>query len=299
MVQTTWITVFSLLRGGMRFTKEVSTILRMAVFMWKKIILEDYLPGQVEVCLYLCLAIDIYILQDRILNVSICQKKSIDGQGTDRPASYITICALKGKFDVSRTDKFTFVAATEGNVSIPEQKSLWWDSSSEKVMTSTIPAMHFTIIVDPQIALDVKSAKEKKFVLYVAMIGFILLFLYRFFTPVIKARRKEEALTFEASEEGKYAKLQTSVKNGDISAMYRHFYDWIGIIIKYDKPQTIRDIYEQYPQFKDACQMFEAALLYPDKLKQRKCLKTLEVLREILLEIEQKSAFALEKHLNP
>ena len=36
--------------------------------------------------------------------------------------------SLKGKFDVSRTDKFTFVATAEGNVSIPEQKTVWWDS---------------------------------------------------------------------------------------------------------------------------------------------------------------------------
>jgi len=81
--------------------------------------------------------------------------------------------------------------------------------------------------------------------------------------------------------------------------MYRHFYDWVGTIIKYDKSQTMRDIYEQYPQFKDACQSFKEALLDPDKLKQRKCLKTLEILREILLEAEQKNNFTLEKSLNP
>ena len=36
--QTTWITVFSLPRGGMRFTKEVSAILLMDVSMWRKTI---------------------------------------------------------------------------------------------------------------------------------------------------------------------------------------------------------------------------------------------------------------------
>ena len=207
--------------------------------------------------------------------------------------------SLKGKFDVSRTDKFTFVATAEGNVSIPEQKIVWWDSSSEKVMVETIPAMRFSIIADPQIALDAQAAREKKFVVYVAVVGFILLLLYHFLAPAIKAHRREQQLAFEASEEGKYAKLQMSVKKGDISSMYTQFYDWIGTVIKYDKPQTIRDIYEQYPQFKDACQSFEEALLNPDRLKQRKCLKTLETLREILLESEQKSDFSLEKNLNP
>ena len=75
--------------------------------------------------------------------------------------------SLKGKFDVSRTDKFTFVATAEGNVSIPEQKIVWWNSSSENAIVETIPAMHFTIIADPQIALDAQDAKEKQFVLYI------------------------------------------------------------------------------------------------------------------------------------
>ena len=206
---------------------------------------------------------------------------------------------IQGKYDVSRTDRFTFVATAEGNVSIPEQKIVWWDSKSEKVMVETISAMHFSIIADPQIALDAQDAKEKKFVMYIAVIGFILLLLYHFFAPTIKARRIEEKLAFESSEEGKYARLQRSVKNADIPLMYTHFYDWIGSIIKYDKPQTIKDVYEQYPQFKDACQSFEEALLNPDSLKQRKCLKTLETLRSILLESEQENVFALGKSLNP
>ena len=206
---------------------------------------------------------------------------------------------LKGDFDVSRTDKYTFVATVEGNVTIPEKRLVWWNSNTEKVVTDTIPARHFTIVVDPQIALDAKDAKEKTFIIYLGVIGFILLLLYHFLSPLIKEYRRKEALNFEVSEEGKYAKLQTSVKHADIPAMYTHFYDWLGTIVQYDTPQRIKDVYEQYPQFKDACQTFEDALLDPDKLKERKCLKTLETLRKILLETEQENVFALGKKLNP
>lgn len=206
---------------------------------------------------------------------------------------------LTGKFDVSRTDKFTFVATAEGNVSIPKQQTLWWDSKSEKVKVETVPAMHFTIIADPQIALDAQKVKEKKFVIYVGVIGFILLLMYHFSAPAIKAYRRKEREHFEASEEGKYATLQQAVNSEDIPAIYRHFYEWTGTVIDYDKPQTMRDIYEKYPQFKETCQSFEAALLDPEKLKKRKCLKSLETLRTLLLEHEKKSNFALEKNLNP
>jgi hypothetical protein len=61
----------------------------------------------------------------------------------------------------------------------------------------------------------------------------------------------------------------------------------------------MRDIYETYPQFKETCQIFEEALLEPDKLKKKKCLKTLETLREILLETDKKSVYSLGKSLNP
>jgi len=92
---------------------------------------------------------------------------------------------LKGKFDVSRTDKFTFVATAEGNVSIPEQKTVWWNSVSEKVIIEIIPAMHFSIIADPQIALNMKKAEQKRIFASLLLFVILLLLFYRFFANKI------------------------------------------------------------------------------------------------------------------
>ncbi len=93
---------------------------------------------------------------------------------------------LKGAFDVSRTDRFTFVANAEGNVTLPAQKLFWWNSKTKKAVTETLPEMHFEIIADPQIALDAKREAQKRFLLSV-LAGFILLvILYKFVFPGLK-----------------------------------------------------------------------------------------------------------------
>lgn len=93
---------------------------------------------------------------------------------------------IKGDFDVSRTDSFTFVATAEGNVTIPKQKALWWNSKREKVEQETIPEISFEIIEDPQIAIDAKKAAQKQRVIYMLLFLLLVFILYKAVYPAMK-----------------------------------------------------------------------------------------------------------------
>ena len=77
---------------------------------------------------------------------------------------------MKGNYDVSRTDRFTFVAGMEGNATLPEKQIVWYDATSKKIYIEKIPAMKFEILPDPQIAIDAKKAKQKKLLIYAGLV---------------------------------------------------------------------------------------------------------------------------------
>jgi len=77
---------------------------------------------------------------------------------------------LKGEYDVSRTDRFTFVASMEGNVTLSAQEILWYNSVSKEIIVEKIPAMEYEILPDPQLAIDAKKAQQKQVLFYVISI---------------------------------------------------------------------------------------------------------------------------------
>ena len=131
---------------------------------------------------------------------------------------------IKGEFDVSRTDKFTFVATAEGNVSIPEQRFIWWDFRTKKVHTERIPAITFKIIADPQIALDAKQTADKKRLLYAGAALLVLLLLGRVLLPKIHRYNVKKKALYMKSEKGLFDKVLASKDN---VALYENFYLWL------------------------------------------------------------------------
>jgi hypothetical protein len=194
---------------------------------------------------------------------------------------------LKGSFDVSRRDHFTFVAAAEGNVSIPEQKMLWWNSSSEEVKIETAPAMHFTIIADPQIALDAKRAAQKRLLVYLALALLLLLVIYKFSAARIKDYLAKRKRVYKASEEGKFKALLETVRQENAPAAYKAFYNWLSI----SSPPLFKGgfsaIVKRQPSFEDSLRRLEESMLDP---KQR--FDTIDFTKEL---IKLRKALHLQK----
>ncbi|KYJ86758.1 BatD family protein [Sulfurovum riftiae] len=206
---------------------------------------------------------------------------------------------LKGKFDVSRTDRFTFVATAEGNVSIPEQRSVWWDSISEKVTVETIPAMHFTVIADPQITLDEKQKKQKMVLIYVTVSVLFLFLFYKAVSPSLIRHWNRRRIAYAKSEKGRYEKLLKSVEKENTAAIYRDLYVWLEVAAGDTKIESFKDIYEKYPQFKEGLSMFEERLVSPEVLDRRYFISILDALRETLIHSTQKDRSDLIDRLNP
>jgi len=206
---------------------------------------------------------------------------------------------LKGKFDVSRIDRFTFVASAEGNVTLPAQETVWWNTVSKKVQREKIPEIQFEILPDPQIALDAKKAAQKKSLMTGLGLIILVALLYWLLSDHIKYYLHQRKMAYDESEKGKYEKLLKYVDEGDMAKIYRAFYVWIKTIHPETEINTFKDIYGLYPEFKEDFYCFENSLLSYNDLDKIRCRSTLGSLRKRLLKKVCEDMYTIEKELNP
>jgi hypothetical protein len=172
---------------------------------------------------------------------------------------------LKGNFDVSRTDRFTFVATAEGNVSIPAQESIWWNAKTKKVQKETIPAMTFEIIADPQIAIDAKKAVQKRMLGFLVLLAVLFLLFYRFSAPFLKRWPHHRKKMYEESEKGKFNKLVKSLDTKEYSIIYSNLYKWLAVLSPDSEFSRVgfSGIIEIQPSFSKALSELEEVLAAP------------------------------------
>jgi len=206
----------------------------------------------------------------------------------------------KGLYDVSRTDSFTFVASAEGNVTLPEQKALWWNSRTKTVTVEKIPRMTFEILPDPQIAIDAQREKEKKLLLYAALSVFLLLLGYKLLSPRYHRYKVKRQETYTQSEEGKFDLLLESLKDDDAPGIYRDFYQWLEVASPKLSRLGFRGIGEVQPSFSESLLEFEEVLSVPQQTFEKIRFTTeLKKLREVLIQDQQRVKQGLPDHINP
>ena len=207
---------------------------------------------------------------------------------------------LKGDFDVSRTDSFTFVATAEGNVSIAAQESLWWNSSTKKVQKETLPAMHFEIIADPQIAIDAKKAEQKRMLGYLVLLAVLVLFLYRFFAPSLKRWFLQRKKVYEESEKGQFSNLLKSLETQEYPVIYSDFYKWLTVVSPELSSGGFRGISEIQPSFSKALLELEEVLAVSEgAFDKTDFINELEKFREVLLKQNKIKQDGLPSSINP
>ena len=207
---------------------------------------------------------------------------------------------LKGKYDVSRTDSFTLIASVEGNVTLPAQERVWYNSSTEEIHVEKIPAIQYEILPDPQIAIDAKKARQKELFIYVGSVLLILVGLYAFLAPKIRHYRTERMRKFEESETGKFSALLSTVESGDVVSIDRQYYRWLLSIA----PQLVRGGMEAIetiqPSFTDVLKEFDMAMVEPDRDFDRiRFSSELNIFREKLLHENKSVKEGLPVAINP
>lgn len=207
---------------------------------------------------------------------------------------------MKGKYDVSRTDRFTFVASGEGNVTVPSQETVWWNSVTEKIEVETIPEISFEILPDPQIAIDAKKAQQKQRLLYLTVTLILLLILYLLFASKVRDYLKERKRMYVLSESGKFSALLECIEKNDTRGIYKHLYDWLMSIAPEIARDGFKGIEEVQPSFSVPLHELEAILSDPEHTFDKTAFAhEVKKLRERLLTEEKRTQQALAEYINP
>ncbi len=207
---------------------------------------------------------------------------------------------LKGKYDVSRTDRFTFVAIGEGNVTLPEQERLWFNMQTQKIHVEKIPSVTYEIFPDPQIAIDAKKAQQKQRLFYIIVIVFLLLILYKIFASTVSAFLSKRKRVYELSEAGKFDAVLNSIKNDDSSGVYRDFYQWLTVASPKLSRLGFRGIEKIQPSFSASLRELEVALSVQQKaFDTTGFINEVKKLRTTLLKEQRNSKQVLPKNINP
>ena len=207
---------------------------------------------------------------------------------------------LKGKYDVSRTDRFTFVASAEGNVTLAKQEILWWNSSTKKIHVEKIPAISFVIIPDPQIAIDVKKAEQKQRLLYLAMTLVFLFMLYKIFGAKVRTYMDERKTIYSLSEEGHFKSLLESCQDNSVTNIYHTFYDWLEVADPELSRAGFKGLCEVQPSFCNMLNALETALVVPEQtVDSTTFTEELQKLRKMLLKKQHLKVQGLPGKINP
>lgn len=209
---------------------------------------------------------------------------------------------LKGDFDVSRTDSFTLVATVEGNVTIPAQEALWWNSATKKAQKETIPEMTFEIIADPKIALDAEKSEQKRMLAYLVLLAVLLLLFYKFFAPSLKKWLLHRKKMYKESEKGKFDNLVKSLDTKNYSLIYRNLYKWLAVVSPDPDFSSagFSGIVEIQPSFSNALQELDEVLVVPEKVFDKNSFTVeLKKLRERVLREKKTKEQGLPLDINP
>jgi len=207
---------------------------------------------------------------------------------------------LKGGFDVSRTDSFTFVATAEGNVTVAVQEAVWWNAQVKKVQKETIPAMIFEVIADPQIAIDAKKAEQKRILGYLVLFSVLLLLFYRLYAPSLKRWLHHRKKVYEESEEGRFKGLLEACQGNDVNAIYHAFYVWLELASPKLSRLGFRGIEEVQPSFSVSLRELEAVLSVREQsFDKMRFISEVKKLRERLLKEQQHTEQGLPSTINP
>jgi len=203
---------------------------------------------------------------------------------------------LKGDFDVSRTDSFTFVANSEGNVTLPEKTFVWWNNQTKKLEVEKIDAISFIIIEDPQIAIDERNKKRNEILFSLVSGSILLLGLYLIFREKIHKYIALRRHRYEESEKGKFDHLLKSIDKGNPSEVYGCYHDWLGVMGNKDK---IEQYIENNNEIKNNVLAFETSLVSRAVFDKQAFSQTVYDLRKIYINSSENAQNMLVKQLNP
>ena len=208
----------------------------------------------------------------------------------------------RGVTSVSRVDKFTFVAVKEGNVTLPSQELLWWDTQKQTLHKEQTTKLHFAIAPQPKVKSeqeDTQSINSQKLLSYIAIILLLVTLLYRAY-PLFRKRQEKQKEVYAKSEAGLFETLQKSCSDAEPKQLYRDFYTWLESADTTVARLGFKGIIEIYPPFSESLSSLEKALDGDEIDLDRDAFCTqLKLFREELLKRRDDKKSGLMDGINP
>ena len=204
---------------------------------------------------------------------------------------------------VTRTDSFTFVAAKEGNVSIPSQKLIWWNPVEQVLHKEKIASLHFIVLPAPKSAASLTPSEEeeedKPSALSILLILIVIGVLYKFI-PTIQKKKAEKKVAYMQSEEGHFKNLLYTCQGNDRVKLYHDLYDWLNVADIDLSRAGFRGICEVQLSFCDPLRELEEVLVDPERsFDKTNFISELTKFREVLLKQQQVRQESLPQNINP
>lgn len=215
----------------------------------------------------------------------------------------LTSSQNRGVSSVSRSDKFTFVAIKEGNVTLPTQELLWWDTKEQRLHKEHTPQLRFTILAQPKDEKgeqeETESVSMQKLLGIITILLLLITLLYRVY-PLLKKRQKKQKELYAKSEAGLFEMLQKSCQDADAKQLYRDFYSWLETADAELYRLGFTGVGEAYPFMADSLTKLESALSQKanDFDNKEFCIQ-LGVFREELLTSKNEKKSGLMDGINP
>ena len=202
----------------------------------------------------------------------------------------------------TRIDSFTFVASKEGNVSIPAQTFIWWDTDEKTLHTEKTAALHFIVLPAPQSNASLAPSgedKDKPSVLSLLVILILIAVLYKLI-PTIQKKKAEKKLAYSQSEEGRFKTLLHTCQGNDTAKLYHDFYYWLDVADPTLSRVGFSGIIEVQPSFSASLQELDTILAMPEQeFNKEKFSIELKKLRETLLQHKKNKQQGLPSNINP
>ncbi|QDG78740.1 BatD family protein [Labrenzia sp. PHM005] len=136
----------------------------------------------------------------------------------------------RGELSGSRTETVTIIAENTGTYQIPEQKLFWYNLTSDKVETASVPAIDLTVTGPPVAAEPQSEALNWRSIAYwgaatLLLMG-LLAWLLRKFGPKAVTMFHEAKVKYEATEYFAYRHFKKAINTQDYSATMAKALDW-------------------------------------------------------------------------
>lgn len=136
----------------------------------------------------------------------------------------------RGQISGTRTETVTIVAENAGRYQIREQELSWYNLTSEKIETASVPAINLTVTGPPLAAEPQSEALNWKSIGYwgaaaLLLIG-VLIGLLRKFGPKAGALFQATKVKYEATEYFAYRHFKKAINTQDYSAATAKGLDW-------------------------------------------------------------------------